>query len=368
MKVPFVDLATQHEKLQPALDEALQRTVRGGHFILGPETEAFEKEFAAVCGAGHGIGTANGLDALRVALLAVGVVPGDEVIVPAHTFIATAFAVTSIGAIPVLAEVRREDFLLDVEAAARAVTRRTKAIVPVHLYGQPVDMDAVAALARAKGLKVVEDACQAVGATWKGKPVGGLSDAGCFSFYPAKNLGALGDGGAIVTQDAGVAEACRRIRNVGQRAKYYHTHQGFNSRLDELQAAVLRIKLPHLPRWNEARRAAAATYAECLQGSGVELPRVMPDRTHVFHLYVVRTREREAVMSYCKANGVDTGIHYPVAIHQQEAYRERGWKPGDFPVSEEMAETVLSLPMFETLDATRVQRVGEVLAACAARR
>ncbi len=367
MKIPFVDLATEHAALQPALDEALARVLREGRYILGPETEAFEREFARACGAEHGIGTASGLDALRVALLACGVGPGDEVILPANTFIATAYAVTSTGATPVLVDATR-DHLIDVEKTARAITPRTRAILPVHLYGQPADMDELLALARAKGVRVIEDACQAHGATYRGRPTGGLGDLGCFSFYPSKNLGAIGDGGAIVTQDAALAERCRRIRNVGQRAKYYHSCQGFNSRLDEIQAAVLRLKLPHLARKNEERRQAAAEYARALAGAEVETPRTLPERTHVFHLYVVRTRDREALMAHLKASHIDTGIHYPVPIHLQEAFADRGWKRGDFPVSEEAAETVLSLPMFPGLDAARVARVAESVAAAGARR
>lgn len=368
MKVPFVDLATQHASLQPALDQALLQTLRGGHFILGPEVEAFEKEFATFCGAAHGIGVANGLDALRVALMACNIGPGDEVILPAHTFIASAYAVSTIGATPVLVDVQRDSFLIDPALVARAITPRTRAILPVHLYGQPADMDALLDIARAHKLRVIEDACQAHGALWKGKPAGSIGDFGCFSFYPSKNLGAIGDGGALVTQDPELAERARRIRNVGQRAKYYHSHQGFNSRLDELQAAVLRLKLPHLHRWNESRRQAAGWYAEALAGSGVETPKVLPNRTHVFHLYVVRTADRNALQTYLKSAHVDSGIHYPVPIHLQEAFADRGWKKGAFPVSEEIADTILSLPMFEGLDQPRVRHVAATIAASGARR
>lgn len=347
MTVPFVDLQAAHDEVRPALDEAYRRVLGSGSFVLGEELEAFEREFAAACGVRHAVGTGNGLDALHLILLACGVGPGDEVVVPAHTFIATWLAVSWTGARPIPAEVDRGTGNLDPERLP--IGARTRAIVPVHLYGQPADMDPILEIARDRGLRVIEDAAQAHGARYKGRPAGALGapgDAAAFSFYPTKNLGALGDGGAVVTDDDDLAERVRLLRSYGSRVKYQHEIRGFNSRLDPLQAAFLRAKLPLLDDWNERRRRVARRYLEGLAGvPGVALPEVPAWADPAWHLFVVRHPRRDALQEHLRAAGIGTLIHYPQPPHLAPAYAEEGWRPGDFPVAEELADTVLSLPM-----------------------
>jgi len=352
MNVPFLDLKAAYAELAGELDEAARRVLASGHYILGPEVEAFEAEFAALCGARHCVGVADGLDALHLILRAMDVGPGDEVIVPSNTYVATWLAVSYAGATPVPVEPDPRTYNLDPGRLEEAVTPRTKVVMPVHLYGQPADMDPIGEVAARHGLRVVEDAAQAHGSRYKGRPAGSLGHAAGFSFYPGKNLGAMGDGGAVVTDDAALADRVRVLRNYGSRVKYYNEAKGFNSRLDELQAALLRVKLRRLGEWNDRRREAAALYARALDGvPGLGLPFVPEYADPVWHLFVVRHARRDALQRHLSAEGVGTLIHYPVPPHLQEAYAEMGLGPGSLPVAEAMAGEILSLPMGPHLSA-----------------
>ncbi|HEX8070886.1 MAG TPA: DegT/DnrJ/EryC1/StrS family aminotransferase [Pyrinomonadaceae bacterium] len=358
MNVPFLDLKPVYAELQAELDAAWRRAVSSGWYILGAEVAAFEAEFAAYCGARHCVGVGNGLDAIHLILRALGIGPGDEVLVPSNTFIATWLGVTYAGATPVPVEPDEETFNLDPARLEAAITGRTRAIVPVHLYGQCADMDAINAVAARYGLKVVEDAAQAQGARYKGRRAGALADAAAFSFYPGKNLGALGDAGAVVTDDAALAERVRVLSNYGSRVKYAHEVRGVNSRLDELQAALLRAKLPRLDEWNERRRRVAQIYTQALEGvPDLRLPRAPAWAEPVWHLYVVRHPERARLREHLAARGVGTLIHYPLPPHLQPAYADMGCAPGAFPVAERMAREVLSLPMGPHLAAAEAEYV-----------
>jgi len=361
-RLPLVDLRRQHESLQPELDATIARVFASSEFILGTEAREFEKEFAAFLGVAHAVACGNGTDALELALWAVGVKPGDEVITVAHTFAATAEAIIRAGATPRFVEVSPETLLMDLEQVERAITPRTSAIVPVHLYGSCVDMDALMALARRHGLKVVEDAAQAHGAVVNGKRAGTVADAGTFSFYPGKNLGAVGDAGAVVTPDAEVADLIARARDHGRSGKYTHSFVGRNSRMDGLQAAVLRLKLRHLPRWNARRRAIAERYRLLLE----DLPDVRPVEPHgsepIYHLFVVECDDRDAVRERMEAAGIATGIHYPVPLHMQVAFEgPEQLREGDLPVTERAASRIVSLPMFPEMTDGEVDRVVSVL-------
>jgi dTDP-4-amino-4,6-dideoxygalactose transaminase len=346
MNVPFLDLKAAYGELAGELNEAAGRVLASGHYILGPEVEAFEAEFAALCGAAHCVGVADGLDALHLILRAMDVGPGDEVIVPSNTYIATWLAVSYAGATPVPVEPDGRTYNLDPARLEAAITPRTKAVMPVHLYGQPADMDPINEIAARRRIRVIEDAAQAHGALYRGRPAGSLGHVAGFSFYPGKNLGAMGDGGAVVTSDAALADRVRVLRNYGSRVKYYNEAKGFNSRLDELQAALLRVKLRRLGEWNDRRRAAARLYADALAGvPGLALPFVPDYADPVWHLYVVRHADRDALQQHLSAEGVGTLIHYPVPPHLQEAYGELGLGPGSLPVAEAMAREILSLPM-----------------------
>jgi dTDP-3-amino-3,4,6-trideoxy-alpha-D-glucose transaminase len=346
----FMDLSASMAAVRPQLDGAYARVMASGTTILGPEVEAFEGEFAAYCDVGHCVTVGNGLDALTLALRAAGVGPGQEVIVPSHTFIATWLAVAAVGATPVPVEVDPDTFLIDPKAVAAAITPATAAVIPVSLYGHPADMDALMALADRHGLFVLEDAAQSHGARYKGRRVGSLAHATTFSFYPTKNLGALGDGGAVTTNDVALAERLRRLRNYGSSQKYVHEEAGVNSRLDELQAAFLRAKLPVLDGWNAGRRAIAAVYGEELgQTDGVIAPTVESWAEPVYHLYVVRLQGRARTAAALAAAGVQALVHYPTACHLQGAFSGLGYGPGAFPVAERLAQEVLSLPMWPQL-------------------
>ena len=357
-KIQFVDLLRQYHDLKPEMDAAILCAIGRGDFILGEDVREFEKEFAAFNQAPHCIGVADGTDALHLALLALGIGPGDEVIVPTHTYIASALAISNTGARPVLVDCDPEFYTIDANAVERALTSRTKAIMPVHLYGHPADMDPLLQIAKDRRLSVVEDTAQGHGATYKGRLCGTMGDIGCFSFYPGKNLGAYGDGGAVVTRDAALAEKISLLRNYGQKVKYVHTMKGFNSRLDTVQAAILRVKLPHLARWNEQRRAAAARYCELLAGTKLGLPKVAPWAIPVWHLYVVQTGDRAGLQKALDAAGVSHGIHYPIPVHLQEAYRDLGHKEGDFPITEALAPRILSLPMFPEIRPDEIEAVA----------
>jgi dTDP-4-amino-4,6-dideoxygalactose transaminase len=343
--IPFLDLRDAYLELKDEIDAALLKVLDGGWYIMGDEVDAFETEWAAYCGAAHAVGVANGLDALVLALRALEIGAGDEVIVPAHTFVATWLAVSAVGAHPVPVEPDPATFNIDPRRVEAAITDRTRAIVPVHLYGQPADLDPILAIARARGLAVIEDAAQAHGARYKGRRIGAHGDIVCWSFYPGKNLGAMGDAGGITTDRADLAEKIRLLRNYGSRRKYVHEVIGVNSRLDPIQAAVLRVKLRHLDAWTDRRRALAAAYGDALQGSGLILPQVAEGNEPVWHLYVVRSTERERLMGRLAEAGIGSQIHYPIPPHMQGAYAALGWAPKDFPLAKELAGEVFSLPM-----------------------
>jgi dTDP-4-amino-4,6-dideoxygalactose transaminase len=362
LHVPFVDLKVQAKNLHDEYEAAIWSVIDRAAYTMGPELERFEDEFAGFCGCAFGVGVSSGTDALKLALLGAGVQPGDEVVVPANTFIATAEAVSHVGARPVFVDCLEGSGLIDPAQVAAAVTPRTTAIVPVHLYGQPCDMDAIIALAAARGLAVVEDACQAHGARYQGRPVGSFGAAAAFSFYPGKNLGALGDGGAVTTNDPAVAERVRLYRNHGQVDKHTHKLVGYCDRLHNLQAALLSVKLRYLPMWNEARRAAARDYDGMFAGINAVTPtEVAAEVEAVFHLYVVRVERRDTVRDYLGAVGVESGIHYPVPLHLQPAYEEAGRGAGAFPVAERRARTILSLPMFPEIEPAQRAHVVESL-------
>ncbi len=364
--VPFLDLRAVQLRQRETLHAALDRVLDSGWYILGPETSDFEAEFADFCGARHAVGVASGLDALVLALRACGVGPGDEVLVPSHTFIATWLAVTQVGARPVPVEPRPACATLDPDRLAAALSPGTRAVIPVHLYGQPADLDPILAFARRHGLRVIEDAAQAHGARYQGRRIGAHGDAVAWSFYPGKNLGALGDGGAVTTDDPDVAEHLRLLRNYGSRVKYHHEEAGLNSRLDEVQAAFLRTKLPLLEADNRRRRAIAATYlaglADCPR---LTLPTVRAGVEPVWHLFVLRHPQRDALAARLAKRGIHTVIHYPVAPHRQPAYASLGLATGSLPIAEALQDQVLSLPIGPTMDDTQVQRVIAALQDCA---
>ena len=355
--IPFLDLRAAYLELKSEIDAAVARVLDSGYYLLGKEIEAFEREYAAYLGVEHCVGVGNGLDALHLALLALGVGEGDEVIVPSNTYIATWLAVNYAGAKPVPVEPDERTYNIDPRRIEAAVTRKTKAIIPVHLYGQPADMDSICEVARKYKLGILEDAAQAHGARYKGKLVGGLGNIAGWSFYPGKNLGALGDAGAVTTNDRDLADRVRVLRNYGSRVKYFNEVKGVNSRLDEVQAAVLRVKLRYLDSWNERRRVIAETYRETLADSGLGLPFVPDWADPVHHLFVVRHSKREALRQHFEKNGIGTLVHYPVPPHLQKAYAELGMREGDLPISERIHKEVLSLPIGPHLSERQVAAV-----------
>ncbi|MDR3448854.1 MAG: DegT/DnrJ/EryC1/StrS family aminotransferase [Alphaproteobacteria bacterium] len=359
MTIPFLDIFVGYRELKAEIDSAIARVLDSGWYILGPEVEAFEEEWAAYCGTAHAVGVANGLDALTLALRALGVGCGDEVIVPSNTYIATWLAVSHCGATPVPVEPDEKTFNIDPELIEAAITPRTRAILPVHLYGQPVDLDPILAVARRHGLYVVEDGAQAHGARYKGKRLGGHGDVVAWSFYPGKNLGALGDGGAVTTNNPEIADRIRVLRNYGSRVKYVNEVQGFNSRLDPLQAAVLRVKLAHLDQWNARRATMAEQYSSGLAASGLILPETPDWADPAWHLYVIRSARRDALQKSLTALGVGTLIHYPIPPHLQGAYRQDSWATGSFPIAERIASQCLSLPMGPHLNDEQRKQVEE---------
>lgn len=371
MNIPFLDLGAAYRELQPEIDAAIARTLASGYYIGGPEVEAFEDEFARYCGAGYGVGVANGLDALQLTLRAMDVVPGDEVIVPSNTYIATWLAVSQCGATPVPVEPDARTCNINPELIEAAITPRTRVILPVHLYGQPADMDPILAIARKHGLRVLEDGAQAHGARYKGQRLGAHGDAVAWSFYPGKNLGAMGDGGAVTTNDAQLADRLRVLRNYGSRVKYVNEVQGYNSRLDPLQAAILRVKLAHLDEWNARRQTIAARYqaafelviaSEARQSTArTVLPYVPAWASPVWHLFVIRTPQRDALQQHLTEACIGSLIHYPIPPHLQQAYAAMGHKPGSFPIAEAIADEVLSLPIGPHLAATDTDAVIEAM-------
>ena len=361
-QVPFVDLAAQYAAIAEEIDAAVSKTIREADFILGRAVRLFEEEFARFCEAQFATGVDSGTSALELALRAYDIGPGDEVITAPNSFIASALAISHAGATPVFADIDADSYTIDVAALEMAITPRTKAIIPVHLYGQPADMDPIMELAERHQLVVIEDACQAHGARYKGRRVGSLAHAAAFSFYPGKNLGAYGDGGAMVTNDPAIAKKVEMLRNYGQQEKYHHMFRGYNRRLDTLQAAVLRVKLRYLEKWNAARRQHAGRYRFLFEKSRIVTPNEALYAESVWHLYVVRVSHRDAFKEYLSSRGINCGIHYPVPVHLQPAYHDLGYKKGDFPVTEDYAQRIISLPMYAELTSELIVRVAE--AAC----
>ena len=361
MKVPFVSFLPLERELDTELRASFDRVYARSWYIEGQEDEAFEQAFAAYCGVRHCVGVGNGLDALMLILKALGIGPGDEVLVPSNTYIATALAVTYVGALPVFVEPDIRTFDLDPARIEEKITERTRAIMPVHLYGQACDMDPIMAAAKKHGLYVVEDCAQAHGATYKGQKVGSFGDAAGFSFYPGKNLGALGDAGAVVTDSDEIAKAVRALGNYGSDYKYHHILKGHNSRLDELQAAFLSAKLPHLDRMNEDRRRIAARYSAEIRNPKITLPLVLPDCVPVWHIYGVRCRERDALEKHLNERGIGTNKHYPIPMHRQECYRDLGLNQGALPIAEEISATELSIPMYYGMTDAEIQYVIDAL-------
>jgi dTDP-4-amino-4,6-dideoxygalactose transaminase len=361
MTIPLLDLQAQYLSIKSDVDAAIRRTIDRSAFIGGDEVRAFEAEFAAFCDAKAAVGVGNGTDALYLALRALGLGPGDEVVTVAHTFIATAEAISLTGAKPVFVDIREDTMLMDPDALEAAITPRTRAIIPVHLYGQPCEMDRILQIADRHGLKVIEDAAQAHGARWGGRRVGSLADVACFSFFPGKNLGAYGDAGAVVSRDADLIDRVRMLANHGRLDKYVHRMQGVNSRLDALHAAVLRVKLVRLDGWNEIRRQHANEYLRLFADSGVQLPEVHPHSEPVWHLFVVRVSERDQLRKQLDERGITTGIHYPVPVHRQPAYAHLACGAGSLPITEQAATRVLSVPMYPELSSQQVRRVSESL-------
>jgi dTDP-4-amino-4,6-dideoxygalactose transaminase len=361
MPIPLVDLRKQFEPLQKEIIAGFEHVFESMHLFLGENVQALEREFAQYCGAAHGIGVSDGTTALHIILRAMEIGPGDEVITPSHTFIATAEAIVLAGAKPVFVDIHPDTCLMDVSQIEAKITPHTKAIMPVHLYGQTVDMDSLMKIARSAGLKVIEDSCQAHGALYKDRRAGSLGDAAAFSFYYSKNLGAYGEGGFITTSDDDLAAKIRMIRDHGSNRRYYHDLIGFNGRLDELQAGGLRAKLPHLEDWNNQRRMHAQKYGELLKGTPAVTPLELDGNRHVYHMFVIQTPRRDELQNYLKEKGIGTGIHYPVPIHLQKSMSFLGCKPGDLPVTEAVVGKILSLPMFAELTDMQIEEVCEAI-------
>ena len=361
--IPFVDLKVQYDSIKDEIDNAIQNVLNTTSFIMGEELKKFEVEFAQFCDVKYAIGVANGSDALILALRACGIGEGDEVITVPHTFISTAEAISNVGGKIVFVDIDPKTYTIDVSKIEEGINERTKAIIPVHLYGQPADMDPIIRLAEKYNLRIIEDAAQAHGAEYKGKKVGSIGDVSCFSFYPGKNLGAYGDAGMVVTNNEEIAEKIKLLRNHGRiTKKYEHETEGYSSRLDNLQAAILRVKLKYLDKWNDMRRSNAKKYNELLSNiDGIITPYEADYAKHVYHLYVIRTENRDKLRVELKSKGVATGIHYPIPLHLQPAYSYLGYKRGDFPITETVSQEILSLPMFAELNDRQIEEVVELI-------
>jgi len=363
MNVPLVDLYAQYLSIKPDVDTAIERTIARSAFIGGEELRSFESEFAKYCEAAACVGVGNGTDALYLTLRALGIGAGDEVITVAHTFTATAEAISSIGARPVFVDIKPDTMLMDPDLIESAITPRTRAIIPVHIYGQPCEMDRIMEIARRHGLKVIEDAAQAHGARWRGRRVGSIGDVACFSFFPGKNLGAYGDAGGVVSRDEDLIRRIRMLANHGRMDKYVHQIEGVNSRLDNLQAAILRVKLRRLDTWNAARERHAQRYCEILSNCGVILPVVHPEVETVWHLFVIKVQDRDRLQAELNERGIAAGVHYPVPLHRQPAYQHLGIPEGALPVTEQVASHILSLPMYPELTEDQIAAVGKAVSA-----
>jgi dTDP-4-amino-4,6-dideoxygalactose transaminase len=368
IKVPYLDLKAQYQSIKPEIEAAIARVLDSCQFVLGPEVAAFEQDFAAYCGTRDCIALNSGTSALHLALLAAGVGPGDEVITVPFTFVASVAAVEYAGARPVLVDIDPRSFTMDPAAVEAAITSRTKAILPVHLYGQPADMDPIMEIAHRHKLIVIEDAAQAHGARYKGRPVGSIGDLACFSFYPGKNLGAYGEGGAVTTSNPEYERTVRMLRDWGQDRKYHHVLRGHNYRMEGFQGAILRVKLQHLEQWTEARRAIVRQYDELLADCAVETPKEMPWARHVYHVYTLRADGRDSLQAALFAEGIQTGIHYSIPVHLQPAYADLGYKVGAFPQAEKAAAEVLCLPLYPELSPERCKEVVAAVRKVVARR
>lgn len=361
MKVPFVDLKALHRPIEGELSETIARVLRNVSFVQGPEVKAFEEAFASYLGVRHCVAVNSGTAALHLTLLALGIGPGDEVITVSHTFIATSEAISAVGARPVFVDVDPVSYCMNPALVEAAITKRTKAILPVHLYGNVADMDALMAIARRHNLILVEDACQAHGAHYKGRMAGTFGVAGCYSFYPGKNLGACGEGGAMVTNDEAMVKKIRMLREHGSVVKYEHAFPGYNFRMEGIQGAVLATKLKYLDGWNDKRRAIAKRYQERLAGQSIVLPSEAPGNRHIYHLYVVQAEDRDSLRDHLTQRGIETGLHYPIPLHMQEAYLSLGYHKGDFPVTEHVTERIVSLPMYPDMPVEAVDYVSDAI-------
>jgi dTDP-4-amino-4,6-dideoxygalactose transaminase len=358
--IPFVNLQAQYLSIKPEIDDAVHRVLTSGRYVLGEEVAAFEWEFAAYCGVAFGIAVNSGTSALHLSLLSLGIGHGDEVVTSPMTFVATAAVIMYTGARPVFADIEANTCTIDPSKVESAISERTKAIIPVHLYGQSADMSPLIEIARRHRLAVIEDACQAHGAAYEGRRAGSLGNLGCFSFYPTKNLGSIGEGGMVVTDREDLAASIRELRDWGTTHRYQHRRLGFNYRMDAIQAAVLRVKLRSLDRWNGARRALAAEYIDALKSSNLQLPSEAAGRRHVYHVFSIRSEQRDRLQRQMAEGGIETGIHYPVPVHLQEGYRQLAYNVGAFPISEHVARTSLSLPLYPELRSADVIRITDV--------
>lgn len=358
MSIPLLDLHAQYENIKEEINQAVLNVLAGGQYILGPNVKALEKEIASYCGVKYGIGVANGTDALMLSLVAYGIGPGDEVITSPFTFFASAEVISQVGARPVFVDIDANTFNIDVEKIEAKITNRTKAIIPVHIFGQMVNMDKVMNLAKRYNLIVIEDACQAIGAEYKGKKAGSIGHVGCFSFFPTKNLGGYGDGGMIVTDDEKILDKIKILRVHGSSPKYYHSMVGYNSRLDEIQAAMLRVKFRYIDEWNEKRRIGACLYNDLLIASPVVTPFVADENKSVYHLYVIRTQARDNLANKLSADGISTGVYYPVPLHLQKVYANMGYRAGEMPIVEQMCKEVLAIPLYPELHKNDIERIA----------
>lgn len=357
--IPMVDLALQYKTLKSEIHKAMEAVLKSTRFILGPEVSTLESCLAEYCEVRYGIACGSGTDALQMALMAIGVVPGDEVITTPFTFIATAEVIALLGAKPVFVDIDPDTYCLDPQKIEKAISQKTKAIIPVHLYGQPSDMDSILKIAKKRRIFVIEDACQAIGARYKGKRVCGLGDMGCVSFFPSKNLGGYGDGGMILTSDEKLYQTLRMIRDHGSVQKYHHVRLGFNSRLDTLQAAILLVKFKYLDSWNKARRRIAEMYTQLLKKAQVKTPVIHEGNEHVFHQYTIQVKDRDGLRKHLESHGISTAVHYPIPLHLQPAFKFLKLKPGQFPIAEEVASHVVSLPIYPELKPNQVRFIAE---------
>ncbi|MCL6471235.1 MAG: DegT/DnrJ/EryC1/StrS family aminotransferase [Firmicutes bacterium] len=361
MSIPLLDLQAQYSSIKDEVESAVLDVLRSGRYILGPKVKEFEAAIADYCGAKYAVGVANGTDALVLSLEASGIGPGDEVITSPFTFFATAESISRLGAKPVFIDIDPQTYNLDVEQIEAKITARTKAIMPVHIFGQPAEMDTIDDIAQRHGIKVIEDACQAIGAEYRGRKVGSLGSVACFSFFPSKNLGAAGDGGAVVTNDKELADKVRLLRQHGSNKKYHHSLMGYNSRLDELQAAILLVKLKHIDRWNNARRQKAKYYDKLFADTKIITPSSPEHVKHVYHLYIIKVPNRERIETALKENGIGHGVYYPVPLHLQEVYKDLGYTEGDLPVSEAASKQTIAIPLYPELEESDMEIIADII-------